>query len=191
MNKSAFLSQFILSPNINIKPTSATLSLKQHFIPSAVLVPLIEENQQIHIVLTQRAWHLNKHAGQMSFPGGKVEQTDSDIYHTALRETHEEIGVSPDNVNVIGKLQTYHTLTGYQITPIVGFLPEKTDFNIDRNEVEQLIKVPLQYFYHKEHYLTLNILKYQRPHLVNFIPYQGHQIWGATAAILKDLAQVK
>lgn len=191
MNKNDFLARFLLSSyskNPAIKVRNEDKKIQS--IPSAVLIPLIEENNEVFIVFTKRASHLRKHAGQICFPGGKVENNDKHIIDTALRESQEEIGLSPIETQIVGQLKDYETLTGYRISPIVGFIPENTRFTIDTNEVAEIFKIPLKYFYQAHRYVEVPILRKQRTYNVNFITYEKYTIWGATAAILKDLAKL-
>lgn len=189
MNKQQFLTHFLLSSHTQ-SITSSNIYRREGGIPSAVLIPLIELNNEVFVVLTKRALHLRNHPGQISFPGGKVEKQDKSLIATALRESFEEVGIPPHEVEVISQLDTYDTLTGYRITPIVGFISNETKFRIDKNEVEELFKVPLRYFYQSKHYIEIRVIKAGILHPVNFISYQQYNIWGATAAILKGLANV-
>ena len=159
-------------------------SLKQ----AAVLVPLIEKENTLKVVLTKRASHLKHHAGQISFPGGKVEESDLDIIATALREANEEIGVLPEHISVVGKLHPYQTITGFVVTPIVAFLDKRASFNVDVNEVAEIFDVPLYHFLDTSNHQTLDVHHKGKAHQVNFMPYRHYNIWGATAAMLKDLA---
>lgn len=154
---------------------------------SAVLIPLISIEQQLHIVLTQRAHHLKHHAGQISFPGGRVDDSDINIVQTALREAYEEINLSGQNVEVIGQLQPYQTISGYIIYPIVGFIDQISQLKASPDEVADIFTVPLQHFLSQQNYLTIPAEYNERRYPVTFIPYQKYNIWGATAAILKDL----
>lgn len=190
MNKIDFLARFILPPYAETYTMGNNNETKPHGIPSAVLIPLLEENNEVFVVLTKRAEHLRKHAGQISFPGGKVEKSDKHLIETALRESYEEIGLAPKKVDVLGQLKNYETLTGYNISPIVGFIPDNTAFNIDSNEVAEVFKVPLRFFYQSKNYIEVPVIRKNLAYRVNFISYNNYTIWGATAAILKDLAKL-
>lgn len=189
MNKQQFLTRFLLSSR-DQTPLLPSIHHSENAIPCAVLIPLIEINREVFVILTKRAEHLRKHAGQISFPGGKVEPDDKNFTDTALRESFEEIGIPAEKVEVIGQLKNYQTLTGYGITPIVGFISKDIEFIADKNEVAEIFTVPLDYFYRREHYIEITIRQKEHLKKVNFIPYQQYNIWGATASILKGLAKI-
>lgn len=172
-----------LSAKIETAPSH--IALKK----AAVLIPLIEQRGVLHIGLTQRPLHLRSHPGQISFPGGKVEKSDRDETHTALREAHEEIGLSPDNVEVLGQFPAHNTLTGFEITPIVGRIKSPFEPLLDPGEVADYFTVPLHFLRqpHNRHQLKFSRKGIEYP--VLFIPYQDRFIWGATAAIIDLLCR--
>lgn len=156
---------------------------------SAVLVPLVETETGLSIILTQRTAHLNHHAGQICFPGGRCDAQDTDFIMTALRETREEIGISSEFIEVVGFLENYATLTGFMITPVVGFLKEGFQLQKDHFEVAEIFELPLAFILDSTNYYQ-EIHEYQgvtRNYYV--IPFQQHKIWGATAGILVKFAQ--
>jgi 8-oxo-dGTP pyrophosphatase MutT (NUDIX family) len=155
--------------------------------PSAVLVPLIERAAGITVLLTRRTENLSSHSGQISFPGGRVEQSDAAPVHTALRESEEEIGLEPARVEILGRLANYVVGTGYRITPVVGFVDAQQEFVRDEREVAEIFEVPLELVmepdnYRREHMRIKNI---NRSYYV--LPYGEYRIWGATASILLNL----
>ena len=154
---------------------------------ASVLIPLIHSTNGIEIVLTKRAEHLKHHPGQISFPGGKVEEWDDNIVSAALREAHEEIGLNPADVDIVGQLKDYHTITGFNITPIVAFIPNNYPFIIDENEVSEIFTVPFKHFIDENNHLDVEVKRQGIKHNIYFMPYLEYNIWGATAAILKDL----
>jgi len=158
--------------------------------PAAVLVPLIDHPQEMTVLLTQRTAHLTAHAGQISFPGGRIEADDADAVAAALRETEEEIGLPPDRVGVIGRLDTYVTGTGFEIAPIVGIIAAPYPMTIDPFEVEEAFEVPLAYVLDRRNHqrFAREVGAHRRSYFV--LPYQGRNIWGATAGILVNLAEV-
>lgn len=186
MKTQDFLNKFHLSPTL-VNPQLSALAIEREVRQSAVLIPLLEVNHVLHVLLTKRAQHLKHHPGQISFPGGKVEPHDKSCIATALREAEEEIGLSPENVQIIGQLDDYQTLTGFNIRPVVSLIQPQEKYNIDENEVAEVIFVPLQHFIEKEQHITLMVERKQLSYPLYFMPYQGHNIWGATAAILNDL----
>ncbi len=155
-------------------------------IPAAVLVPIVRRDE-LTILLTQRAAHLRNHAGQISFPGGRIEAQDADAIQTALRETEEEIGLSRQHVQVLGCLSSHFIFTGYCVTPIVALVHPTFNLEIDTNEVKDVFEVPLKY--------VLNPINHQARERqigditvrVYDLPYGERHIWGATAGILMNL----
>ncbi|HEX3863326.1 MAG TPA: CoA pyrophosphatase [Stellaceae bacterium] len=158
--------------------------------PAAVLVPLIDRADGMTVLLTQRTAHLSAHAGQISFPGGRVEPQDADHVAAALRETEEEVGLSREHVNVIGRLDTYVTGTGFEITPIVGIVAPLFSLTIDPYEVAEAFEVPLSYVLNSGNHerIERDVGTYRRCFFR--LPYEGRNIWGATAGILVNLAEV-
>ncbi len=166
---------------------------------ASVLVPLVEHAGDLHVLLTRRTDHLRAHAGQVSFPGGRAEPEDADAAATALREAQEEVGLPPAQVDVIGQLPTYTTVTNFVVTPVVALVrpPFKlADLTIDAFEVAEAFHVPLSFLMdpanHQRH--RFDFEGGQRQFLS--MPWQGfaadgapreYFIWGATAAMLRNL----
>ena len=155
--------------------------------PAGVLIPVIERLAGLSVLLTQRSADLKHHAGQVSFPGGRLEDHDRDVVQAALRETHEEVGIPPQSVAVIGYLPPMPTVTGYAITPVVGLVTEEVTLQLDPTEVEYAFEVPLAFLLDSRNERAL-----QREYLGRRIPtvefhYEGQRIWGATAHILVEL----
>ncbi len=158
--------------------------------PAAVLVPLIDRPEGMSVLLTQRTAHLSAHAGQISFPGGRREDTDTDAIATALRETEEEVGLARDLISVVGRLDTYVTGTGFEITPIVGVITPDYVLNIDPFEVAEVFEVPLSYVLDRRNHNRQERESAGRVRVFYVLPYQGRNIWGATAGMLVNLAEV-
>lgn len=156
---------------------------------ASVLIPIFVNDEGLHVVLTKRAKHLKHHPGQISFPGGKVEPHDDNLIQTALRESEEEIGLRRQDVTIVGQLTRYQTISGYEVTPIIGLIPENYDFNLDHNEVADIFHVPLTHFLNENNHHHLQIKQRGITHTVHFMPYLSYNIWGATAAMLKDLVK--
>jgi 8-oxo-dGTP pyrophosphatase MutT (NUDIX family) len=156
--------------------------------PAAVLIALTEIDEKLFVVLTKRANHLKHHPGQISFPGGKMEDFDADFISAAIREAEEEIGLNSDNINIVGKLLPYETISGYVVTPIIAFIDQKQNYVIDKNEVAEIFQVPLQHFLNFNNHYTVTIERHRKPFSIHFMPFEHHNIWGATAVMLKDLA---
>ncbi len=165
----------------------------QHHLPlksAAVLIALVEPEKKddgLQVLLTKRASHLKHHPSQVSFPGGKVEQEDSSLIDTALREAFEEIGLTREAVSVAGQLPPYQTISGFQVTPIVAIVERSQAYQIDENEVAEIFQVPLQHFLTTSDHHVLTASRNGKQHNIHFLPYKHYNIWGATAVMLKDL----
>ncbi|MFN3232749.1 MAG: CoA pyrophosphatase [Alphaproteobacteria bacterium] len=157
--------------------------------PAAVLVPIVLRPAGHTVLLTERTDHLNHHAGQVSFPGGRVEPEDTGPVDTALRETEEEIGLDRGFVDIAGALDVYETGTGFSITPIVGFVREGFDLTLDAFEVAEAFEVPLDFFLDPANHTRESREWQGRLRHYYVMPYDGHHIWGATAGMLVNLYQ--
>ena len=155
---------------------------------AGVLVPLIERSSGVHVVLTKRAAHLSSHPGQIAFPGGKRDAGDADISATALREAHEEIGLLPDQVDVLGVLPPHQTVTGYLITPVLAMVHGPFDATPEASEVSEVFEVPLAHLTNPAQYRTEGRHWQGRKRLYYTVPYGPYYIWGATARILRAFA---
>lgn len=184
MNKQQFLQRFSYH---GIGSLSDAYLYQGTLRQASVLIPLIHSTNGLEIVFTKRAEHLKHHPGQISFPGGKVEEHDANVVCTALREAHEEIGLKPTDVDIVGKLNEHHTITGFNITPIVAFIPNDYPFIVDENEVTEIFTVPFKHFIDENNHLNVKIKRQGIKHNIYFMPYLKYNIWGVTAAILKDL----
>jgi 8-oxo-dGTP pyrophosphatase MutT (NUDIX family) len=155
---------------------------------AAVLMPIIDRPEGLSLLLTRRASALKRHAGQISFPGGRLEASDAGPLAAALRETEEEIGLSREFVTVAGYLPPQVIITGYWVVPVVGFVQPGFDLALDPAEVEEAFEVPLAHVLdpaqrrQRERQLGKLVLKSTE------IPYGHHVIWGATAAMLLALS---
>ncbi|EKV26610.1 putative nudix hydrolase YeaB [Caenispirillum salinarum AK4] len=158
--------------------------------PAAVLVPLIQRPEGTTVLLTQRTAHLKNHAGQISFPGGRCEEVDDGPVATALRESHEEIGLAPGLVDVLGHLDDYITVTGFAVTPVVGLVAPPFDLEPDPFEVAEVFEVPLAFVLEKANHERHTYQIKGRTRAYYAMPYQGRYIWGATAGMLVNLAEV-
>lgn len=161
--------------------------LQRRLTPAAVLVPLVEHDDGLSVLLTRRTEHLNDHAGQVSFPGGRVEDQDPGPVGTALRETHEEIGLEPTHVQVAGLLDTYETGTGFLVTPVVGFVRPGFRLTLDTFEVAEAFEVPLDFILDPSNHRVESVEIRGAARLFYVFDYEGHHIWGATAGMLMNL----
>ena len=157
--------------------------------PAAVLVPIWRRPEGIQVVLTKRASHLKHHPGQIAFPGGKVDKGDADVFATALREAHEEIGLYPCAVNISGLLPAHETVTGFHISPVLGLVRDDFQPVVERGEVEEVFTVPLEHVLQIKNYTIegRNWMGQRRAYYA--VPYGPYYIWGATARILRGLAE--
>lgn len=155
---------------------------------AAVLVPMVEREAGLTVLLTRRTAHLRNHAGQIAFPGGRREEADGTPAQTALRETREEIGLAPDCLEVLGLLDDYTTGTAFRITPVVALVHQPFSLNPDPQEVEEVFELPVDLLYRPAHRQRNSIVNDGRLHHYHAIPYGRHYIWGATAAMLVHLA---
>jgi 8-oxo-dGTP pyrophosphatase MutT (NUDIX family) len=180
----------VLPPGSERWPADMRRQLSTALTPAGVLIPVFERGGVLAVLLTQRSADLKHHAGQISFPGGRMETGDRDIAHTALRETHEEVGIRPDEVSIIGYLDPMPTVTGYAVTPIVGLVTGQAEISIDHTEVEYVFEVPLAFFVDERNEMTSerDIHGWKVP-IIEF-QYDGQRIWGATAHILVELRKI-
>lgn len=157
---------------------------------AAVLVPLVRHADAINVLLTQRTAHLEDHAGQISFPGGRVESSDKSREETALRETEEEIGLSRARIAVLGRLPNYEIPSGFRITPVVGWIEPPFEVKPDPFEVESVFEAPLSYFLEPANYQRREYRFRGRHRHYMAIPFEGRYIWGATAGMLYSLCRM-
>ncbi len=156
--------------------------------PAAVLVGVRETDQGAQVLLTKRSSALKHHPGQIAFPGGKQDADDPDLTSAALREAREEVGLPPQNVEVLGHLPTHETVTGFVVTPVVARLVKSFEERPEAGEVQEVFWVPLAHLADLQNYLVQSRRwrgTYRHFYTVPFGPYY---IWGATAAVLRGLA---
>jgi len=158
--------------------------------PAAVLLPLLAHDAEVRVLLTRRTAHLHDHAGQISFPGGRVDDNDRDPVHTALREAEEETGLPSDSVDVLGALPEYVTATGYAVTPVVGLVERPFAPKLDSFEVEEAFEVPLAFLMDPANHERRRVVFQGVPRTFYAMPWTQAQrryfIWGATAAMLRN-----
>jgi 8-oxo-dGTP pyrophosphatase MutT (NUDIX family) len=157
---------------------------------AAVLVPLVVRPQGMTVLLTQRTDHLTAHAGQISFPGGRLEPEDRDPVDAALRETEEEVGLPRSHVEIVGRLDTYVTGTGFEVTPCVGFVRVPYPMNPDPFEVAEVFEVPLGFILDPANHQRQSRERAGVLRTFFVLPYENRYIWGATAGMLVNLAEV-
>lgn len=158
--------------------------------PASVLILVIADPAAPTVLFTQRTPHLTDHGGQISFPGGRVEASDRDAVHTALREAAEETGVAEASVEVLGTLPCYTTGTGYLITPVVGWAATQPTYQIDPTEVAECFHVPLTFLLDHSNHRVESAMYKGRMRDYCAVPYRDRYIWGATAGMLVTFASV-
>ncbi|MBO9507394.1 CoA pyrophosphatase [Thalassospira sp. A3_1] len=158
--------------------------------PAAVLVPLVQRDEGLHVILTRRTDHLSDHAGQISFPGGRQEDHDNTLEETALRETEEEIGLARVHIELVGRLDDYYTVTGYQVTPVVGLITPPFDLAPDAHEVAEVFEVPLEFILEPRNQKLQTVTFEGAKRRYFAIPYCEYYIWGATAGMLVNFSEV-
>lgn len=159
-------------------------------VPAAVLLGLVAREGGPHLLLTQRTAHLKDHAGQISLPGGRIETTDADAVAAALREAHEEIGLDPAGVEVLGELPVYDTVTGFRIHPVVGWIERPSLLVPDPHEVADLFEVPLGFALDPRNHERDSYERDGRRREFYVLRWQERYIWGATAGILVNFARM-
>jgi len=159
--------------------------------PAAVLIPLVER-EHLTVLLTERSPGLRNHAGQVSFPGGHIEASDPGPAAAALREAREEIGLEERRVSIVGYLPDHIVITGFRITPVVGFVQPGFELAPDRKEVQETFEVPLDYVFDPANFRMQRRRLIRSGEEVEFcdIPFAGRNIWGATAGMLLTLYRV-
>ena len=158
--------------------------------PAAVLVGLVDRCDGPALLLTRRTEHLRDHAGQICFPGGRMEPGDESAAAAALREAEEEIGLDPARVGILGNLPPYQTVTGFRIQPVVGWISPPFELRPDPFEVAEAFEVPLHFVLDPENHRRQSYRRGPVTRGYYVLPYQGRFIWGATAGILVNLARV-
>jgi 8-oxo-dGTP pyrophosphatase MutT (NUDIX family) len=158
--------------------------------PAAVLVPLIQRAEGFNVLLTRRADQLRDHAGQISFPGGRIDPEDPSPEDAALREAEEEIGLPRSQVELIGRLGRYATGTGYLVYPVVGVIEQPVLLTPEPAEVAEIFEVPLAFFLDPANHRPHVFEHRGRRHRLIAMPYGDYFIWGATAQMLRGLYQV-
>lgn len=178
----------IMPPGSESWPPGMREQLASSLKPAAVLIPVIEhDDADLSLLLTQRAAELKHHAGQVSFPGGRMELHDADIEVTALRETYEEIGIAQQDVTVIGYLSPMPTITGYAVTPVIGLVADGVELIVDQTEVEYAFEVPLPFLLDPCNKKMVERDVDGRLATMAEFHYEGRRIWGATAFIILQL----
>lgn len=158
-------------------------------VAAAVLVPIIARPSGLTVLFTRRTAHLRDHAGQVSFPGGRCEPEDATPIDTALRESLEEVGIEPAQVEVLGSLPEYFTGTGFRVTPVVGLVTPPLNLRLDDFEVAEVFETPLEFLLDASNYRRESVEVGGRMRTYWAVPWQEYFIWGATAGMLVSLRE--
>ena len=164
------------------------LEVNETLIPAAVLVPLIVRSGGVTVLLTRRTDHLADHAGQISFPGGRIEGVDEDARAASLRELEEETGIAPDRVRILGQIEDHATVTGFLVTPVIGMITPPIEIHPDPHEVAEVFECPLSFALDPANFRRhAGIRDGRKRHFYELI-FEDRRIWGFTARILVRLS---
>lgn len=175
-------SDFDLNPN-SVLPQGRVLR------SAGVLAPIFEQDGEVFLILTKRSSALKHHPGQIAFPGGKRDDSDADVIATALREAKEEIGLPPEHVDVLGTLPLHETVTGFDVTPVIGWVKSPFEVRAEPGEVEEVFSVPLSHVLDPANYRIQSRRWRGQMRAYYAVPYGPYYIWGATARMLRALAE--
>lgn len=156
---------------------------------ASVLILLVNKNNSPHVILTLRTNSVSTHKGQVSLPGGGFDNTDKDFLFTALRETHEEIGVPPKKIQILGEFDDYISLAGFEVHVYAGTTDYPLDYDLSADEIDTILEVPLSLFRNKEYTKCDKIQHKGKEVPIYYYDWQGTSIWGMTARILTDFAE--
>lgn len=182
--------QFFARLKAALSPGTPSLDPPADLRPAGVLVPLCERNGKVMVVLARRTERVPHHKGQVCFPGGSQDPGDADLFATALREAEEELGIRGESVELLGAMEPVPTVTGFFIQPYVVRLSGEERFSLDEFEMAEVFEVPLSVFAEEERYRCAESTFLGNDYKVYFLDYGPHTIWGATAKILHQLAEL-
>ncbi|ENM5814343.1 CoA pyrophosphatase [Vibrio mimicus] len=190
ISRNEFIQQFQL--NLPAAYHQESLLRVAHLAPdllrkASVLIGVVERQQGLQVILTKRAAHLRHHPGQISFPGGKYEESDHSLQQTAKREAREEIGISEEKIHIVGQLPELVTVSQFAVTPILAFVESDYQIQLDHNEVDEVFEVPISFLLDRKKLYTGTFQLKNHRHRVFAIPYKQHFIWGMTAQIIQSL----
>ncbi|MGI9509002.1 MAG: CoA pyrophosphatase [Geminicoccaceae bacterium] len=179
-----------LGPGSTTEPGGDAGTKSSTGIAAAVLIGLVDRSEGPTVLLTKRTEHLRDHAGQICFPGGRIEPEDESVEAAALREAEEEIGLAPDKVDIIRQLASYDTTTGFRIHPVVGWIEPPFDVKPDDFEVAEVFELPLTFILDPANHQRQSYRRGEERRSYYVLPYQGRFIWGATAGMLVNFSKL-
>ena len=174
-------------PKFQLNALEGDLGYPHNAVKSSVLVPLCDIRGQMHVLFCKRPNYLKHHPGQICFPGGKYEQQDSSLMATALRETKEELGISKHEINLIGQMNSYWTLTGFEIKPYVGHINSSISLRPQTSEVSKTFFIPFNQLSKKDNWIDLKFTRDKQPVILKGFMTEHGLLWGATAQIILNL----
>jgi 8-oxo-dGTP pyrophosphatase MutT (NUDIX family) len=184
-------SRFVSAPSWEPEFRSDGFSFTGEVRDAAVLIPLVLQANALTMLLTKRSETLGSHAGQIAFPGGRVDPEDASPIAAALREAQEEVGMPIEAAEVLGTLPLYTTGTGFRITPVVALIDPQWPLQLSEHEVDEAFEVPLSFLMDPQHHRRVRVQLQERERMFYSMPYHANQreyfIWGATAAMLRNL----
>ncbi|ART79373.1 CoA pyrophosphatase [Oceanisphaera avium] len=178
-----------LKTRINLLTPRPDPTLPRHAHAAAVLMPIVEGSCGLELILTRRSLELRHHPGQVSFPGGRFDSTDASLWHTALRESWEEIGLLPHLCQPLGQLEAQYTVSGFALTPFIGLVSGQPSFKLNPSEVAAVFQVPLDYLLDLRHHHIFRLNRQGQEHEVIFIRWQQVWIWGITARVIHNFSK--
>jgi 8-oxo-dGTP pyrophosphatase MutT (NUDIX family) len=178
--------QLMTADDLEKQSANAKLPLR----PAAVLLLIVNHPGAPTVVFTQRTAHLSDHAGQISFPGGRCDEEDCTPERTALREAEEEIGIPPERVEILGRMPEYLTVTGYAVTPVVGWIEPPLEYRPDPREVDSVFEVPLAFLLDAANHRHESAMFKGRMRKYWSMPFGERFIWGATAGMLVTFQRI-
>ncbi len=181
-----FLNRFVLQQSAH---TPARTNSQIPFKEAVVIIPLIQRNDEWFVLFTQRSWQLRHHPGQICFPGGKKDASDASLQMAGLREMEEELGISAEQIHLMGKLASGQTLSGYQIHPYLAILQQPVEYFPSKDEVAAVFELSLESLLDIGNYHLLIIQRNEKSHKIIGLTVDGWFIWGATAKMLYQLAK--